>query len=55
MILQLGGGEGGGEVMNKSYESDIQFPVFDLNHLITNFPLPIEICFINFAQNLEQF
>jgi hypothetical protein len=36
--------------MNKSYESDIQFPVFDLNHLITNFPLPIEICFINFAK-----
>jgi hypothetical protein len=38
-----GDGKGGrGGVMNKSYESDIQFPVFDLNHLITDFPLPIE-------------
>jgi hypothetical protein len=37
--------------MNTSYESDIQFPVFDLNHLITNFPLPTEEFSINCAQN----
>jgi hypothetical protein len=37
--------------MNKSYESDIQFPVFDLNHFITNFPLPIEKFSNNSAQN----
>ncbi len=37
--------------MNKSYESDIQFPVFDLNHLITNFPVLTEEFSINCAQN----
>ncbi len=53
-ILQLGMGRGGG-VMNKSYESDIQFPVFDLNSLNNQFPITHSQYwedFINFAQNL---
>ncbi len=55
MILQLGTGGGGGEVMNKSYESDIQFPVLDLNSLNNQFPITYWGIFNQLCKKSEQF